>query len=300
MIDALSLAAVEGASVFGVIAPEFRDAWKANHERVCDGEKLTWEYDIIGFSGSRRHMETHAVPLLLPDGMSAQLAITRDITQGKEHDRRTREREHRYRQVLQALPTAIYTTDANGKITFFNRAAVELAGRTPELGSDEWCVSWRLYHADGTPMPHDTCPMAVALKERRPVTDQEAIAERPDGSRVRFVPYPTPIFDRGGNLVGAVNMLLDVTERHEAEMRSALLATIVASSDDAIISKTLDGTITSWNHGAKRIFGYTAEEMIGQHIKRLIPSELHPEEDDILARLGRGEHIDHFETVRLA
>jgi PAS domain S-box-containing protein len=116
---------------------------------------------------------------------------------------------------------------------------------------------------------------------------------------VRFVPYPTPIFDRGGNLVGAVNMLLDVTERHEAELQSAMLANIVASSDDAIISKTLDGVITSWNHGATRIFGYTAEEMIGRDIRYLIPPELLSEEDDILARLGRGEHIDHFETVRL-
>jgi PAS domain S-box-containing protein len=299
MIEALNVAAVEGSSVFGVIAPEFRNAWKTNHERVCDGEKLTWEYDIIGLAGSRRHMETHAVPFTLPDGTSAQLAITRDITQGKEYERRTREREYRYRQVLQALPMAIYTTDAEGKITFFNRAAVELAGRTPELGSDEWCVAWRLYHADGTPMPHDTCPMAVALKERRPVTDQEAIAERPDGSRVRFVPHPTPIFDRGGNLVGAVNMLLDVTERHEAELQSAMLANIVASSDDAIISKTLEGVITSWNQGATRIFGYSAEEMIGRNIRHLIPPELLSEEDDILARLGRGEHIDHFETVRL-
>src|SRR5690606_35550563 len=103
------------------------------------------------------------------------------------------------------------------------------------------------------------------------VTDQEVIAERPDRSRARFVPYPTPIFDRGGNLVGAVNMLLDVTERHETEMQSALLANLVASSDDAIISKTLGGIITSWNKGATRIFDYTAEEMIGQHIKRLIP-----------------------------
>jgi PAS domain S-box-containing protein len=300
MIEAADKAAIEGKSVFDVIAPEFRDTWKVNHERVCNGEKLTWEYDIIGLSGSRRHLSTHAVPFVLTDGTSAQLAITRDVTQGKELDRRTREREHRYRQVLQALPTAIYTTDAEGKVTFFNRAAAELAGRTPELGSDEWCITWRLYHADGTPMPHDQCPMAVALKERRPVADQEAIAERPDGSRVRFVPYPTPIFDRGGNLVGAVNMLLDVTERHEAERQSSMLANIVASSDDAIISKTLDGTITSWNQGAARIFGYTAEEMVGQHIKRLIPPELYPEEDDILARLARGEHIDHFETVRLA
>jgi PAS domain S-box-containing protein len=117
---------------------------------------------------------------------------------------------------------------------------------------------------------------------------------------VRFLPYPTPLRDASGRLIGAINLLMDVSERYRADMESARLASIVASSDDAIISKTLEGRITSWNAGAARIFGYEANEMIGQPIIRIIPPELHGEEQEIIARLTRGELIDHYETVRVA
>jgi PAS domain S-box-containing protein len=203
-------------------------------------------------------------------------------------------------ELLEALPVAVYTTDAEGRITFYNQAAADLWGHHPELGSSQWCGSWRLYWPDGRPLPHGECPMAVALKEGRQVRGLEAIAERPDGTRVRFLPYPTPLRDASGRLVGAINLLMDITERHEASMESARLASIVASSDDAIISKTLDGRITSWNASATRIFGYHANEMIGQPITRIIPPELHAEESEIIAQLKRGERIDHYETVRVA
>jgi PAS domain S-box-containing protein len=203
-------------------------------------------------------------------------------------------------ELLEALPVAVYTTDADGRITFYNRAAAELWGHHPELGTSQWCGSWRLYWPDGRPLPHGECPMAIALKEGREVRGVEAIAERPDGTRVRFQPYPTPLRDSSGRLIGAINLLMDITERHDADLESARLAAIVVSSDDAIISKTLDGRITSWNAGAMRIFGYDASEMIGQPILRLIPPELHGEEKEILARLQRGERIEHYETVRVA
>jgi len=120
-------------------------------------------------------------------------------------------------EIIDALPAAIYATDAEGRLTHFNRAAVELSGRVPELGTDHWCVTWKLFYPDGKPMRHDECPMAVCLREQRPVLDAEAIAERPDGTRFWFQPYPTPLFDESGILIGGINMLLDITERKNAE-----------------------------------------------------------------------------------
>lgn len=134
-----------------------------------------------------------------------------------------RERERRFHELLDALPAAIYTTDAAGRITYFNDAAAEMWGHRPRLGTDEWCGSWKLYWPDGTPLEHGDCPMAIALKENRAVRGMEAIAERPDGTRVPFIPYPTPLHDEAGRLVGAVNMLVDITERKRTEEQQALM-----------------------------------------------------------------------------
>jgi PAS domain S-box-containing protein len=149
--------------------------------------------------------------------------IARDITERREVRRKLEESEQRLQDLLAAIPAAIYTTDARGRITYFNEAAVELAGRTPTIGSDEWCVSWKLFNPDGTPLPHDECPMAVALKEGRAIRNAEAIAERPDGTRVPFIPYPTPLRDGSGKVVGAINMLADISERKQAETQQRLL-----------------------------------------------------------------------------
>lgn len=366
-------------------------------------------------------------------------------------------------EMLQALPAAIYTTDAQGHITSFNEAAAALWGCRPELGKSEFCGSWKLYQPDGTPLPHDQCPMALALRQKRPIRGMEAIAERPDGSRVPFIPYPTPLFDASGQLAGAINMLVDISEQKRSERALArhsheqavlyeftdrlyrastqnevyeaaldaitaalgcnrasillfdgagvmrfvawrglsdgyrraveghspwapdvkdpqpisipnidtadldqtlkatvrsegigalafiplvangapigkfmtyyespnefqsaetdlaltiarqlsfgierisgdragrLLASIIATSDDAIVSKDLNGIVTSWNQGAERIFGYAAKEIIGRSILTIIPLDRHNEEVDIIQRIRRGERVDHYETVR--
>jgi PAS domain S-box-containing protein len=148
--------------------------------------------------------------------------VIQDVTEAKLLEDRLRESEQHMRDLLEALPAAVYTTDATGRITFYNKAAVEMSGRTPQAG-DLWCVTWRLYNPNGTPLPHDECPMAVALKENRAVRGVEAIAERPDGTRVPFIPYPTPLHDANGKLIGAINMLVDITERKEAEYRQKIL-----------------------------------------------------------------------------
>ncbi len=416
------------------------------------------------------------------------LATLQDITQRKRLEDMHRDTEKRFRTIFDALPTAIYMTDAEGSITFYNRAAVELAGREPELGKDKWCVSWRLRHTDGSLLPHDECPMAQALKQKRPIRGVEAFAERPDGTLIPFIPYPTPLFSPSGEMTGAVNMLVDISERKLAEAalrakterldalngiarslsrdldlerivqavtdnatqlagakfgaffynvtdaegerfdlftmsgapreaferfgmprRTAVfaptfdgegivrsddirkdprygqsdphhgmpeghlpvvsylavpvvsrsgkvhgglffghdqpgmfgaeaeetvaaiaahaalaldnanllqdarremenrrraddvarrLASIVESSEDAIVSKSLDGIIQTWNRGAERLFGYSAAEAVGQSILMLIPGELRDEEPRIISRIREGERVDHFETKR--
>jgi PAS domain S-box-containing protein len=205
------------------------------------------------------------------------------------------EREHYYRHMLEALPVAIYTTDAAGKITYYNQAAADLAGRRPQLGSDEWCVTWRLYHPDGTPLPHDECPMALTLKQGRPIRGQEAIAERPDGTRVPLMPYPTPLFDSDGTLVGAVNLLMDISDQKRAQAQAVQMKALLEErverrtqalaetadklkeseqtfrllvqsvTDYAIFMLNPEGHVANWNAGAQRIKGYTRGEVVGRH-----------------------------------
>ena len=120
-------------------------------------------------------------------------------------------------KVVELLPAAVYITDAQGRLTYYNAAAAQLWGYDPPLGDSLWCGSWRLYWPDGRPMPHDQCPMAIAIKENRAVRGMEAVAERPDGGRVRFMALPTPLRDEKGALIGALNMLVDVTDRRQTE-----------------------------------------------------------------------------------
>jgi len=127
--------------------------------------------------------------------------------------------------MLNALGVAVYTTDPEGHLIFYNEAAAQFWGRRPELG-EMWCGSYKLFHPDGTPMPHETCPMAIALLEGRELRGVEAVAERPDGTRVAFTPYPTVLRDADGTIVGAVNVLVDVTDR--ARVEDSLRATAEA------------------------------------------------------------------------
>ncbi|MDB5648746.1 MAG: hypothetical protein JWL62_266 [Hyphomicrobiales bacterium] len=119
-------------------------------------------------------------------------------------------------EALDQLPAPIYVTDAEGVLTYYNRACIPFSGRTPRVGEDKWCVTWELYTADGHRLPHDQCPMATAIHERRPVRGVEAIALRPDGTHVLFQPSPTPLYDTNGDFIGAINILAEIEGRKPA------------------------------------------------------------------------------------
>jgi PAS domain S-box-containing protein len=149
-----------------------------------------------------------------------------------------------WRSVLDELPVPIYTTDTDGAVTYWNRACVEFAGREPQLGRDRWCVTWKIFTTTGDFMPHDQCAMADAIRQQRIVRDCIAIAERPDGSRRAFRPYPTPLFDQHGSLCGAVNMLVDVTSEqsealHEQAERCRRLARALYSRESMTVLQTI-------------------------------------------------------------
>ena len=158
-------------------------------------------------------------------------------------------------EVLDAIPAPLYVTDPAGTITYYNPACIEMVGRTPELGRDKWCVSWRLYTPDGEFVPHDQCPMAVAIRERRAVRDAEAVAERPDGRRVHFIPFPTPVFDAEGEFTGAVNLLLDVTDQRTPRYlrdQAARCRRLANSSTDAAMAETLQRMALAYDEQADK------------------------------------------------
>jgi len=250
--------------------------------------------------GGRRHIIPYPQPLFNSTGeMTGAVNVLVDITEQKQIKKALQESELRYRNLIHGLPAAIYTTDADGVITMYNQAAVQLWGRAPELGKDLWCGSLKIYDRDGiTEIPLDECPMAVALKEKRKVTVKEPfIVETPTGERKWFLPHPEPVFDSNGNMTGAVNMLFDVTEHKRAEEQSGKLAAIVQSSEDAIFSMNLEGIVTSWNPAAERLYGYSAEEIIGRSFRILMPDESHAREE--IERIRKGELIRQRDVKRM-
>jgi PAS domain S-box-containing protein len=189
------------------------------------------------------------------------------------------ESESIHRQLLQGLPAATYTCDSNGRITFFNEAAAKLWGREPKLGVDLWCGSWKIYRTDGTPLPLDTCPMGIALKEGRAVYGEEIVVERPNGERLNVLPHPRPIFNSEGKVVAAVNMLIDITDLkrvdnalRESEIR---FRTVANTAPVLIWMSDQNRHCTFFNKGWLDFTGRTMEEEIGNGwLKGIHPDDL--------------------------
>lgn len=201
--------------------------------------------------------------------------------------------------VLDQLPIPVYKCDTEGYVVSYNKAALELWGMEPEPGVSKFGGAWKVFDADGQALMPENCPMARCLAEKIPVKGGQVIIQRPDGSKRRVQSHPVPILSEDGVLIGAINTLVDITETVQGEEKQAMLATIVDTSDDAIVSKTLQGIITSWNKAAERMFGYSESEAIGKHISLIIPPERLAEEEYIIGEIVSGKKVDHFETIRM-
>ena len=262
--------------------------------RLKAGEDLhQQEARLLCKDGSIKHVLIDANVLWEKDEFVHTRCVMLDITQRKRAEKALRENERSLRELVEGLGVALYTTDAAGRLTFYNDAAAELWGRRPKVGEDEWCGSLRLYWPDGRTMPHGECPMAVTLKENRPVRGVEAIAERPDGTRVAFLPYPTPIRDASGTLVGAVNVLMDITQRKQAEeaLRVSELRykSLFEYNLDAVFSLDLGYRFTSANPACEIISGYNIDELLHAEFGQLLVTEDIERARDAFERALAGE-----------
>ncbi len=189
------------------------------------GQNYKVEYRLAPVTGGacdERWVAVEGTVVRNTDGEPTRLlGVSRDITARKQIEDRLQKSERVSRELLGALPAAIYVTDAAGHILYCNQSAVDLWGGAPILGKDKWSDLSQFRHADGTPMAQADCPTEIALKQGRIVRGQEAIIERKDGSRVPIIPYPTPLYDEKGAVAGVINMTVDISERKKAELALA-------------------------------------------------------------------------------
>jgi PAS domain S-box-containing protein len=207
---------------------------------------------------------------------------------GRERTRGSTDRKDKYRALFESNPDAVFLTIPDGRIRAANPAACVMFGMT----EDEICRAGREGLIDRSD-PRYTAGLVERARTGK-IHLWEVQCVRKDGSR--FLAEVSSVVLEGGK--AAFVILRDITARKQLEERAARLAAVMESSDDAILAKTLEGKITFWNEAAEKIYGYSAEEVIGQSVSSLLPEDNQNEVYEILQRIRRGEMVHHYETVR--
>ena len=288
-------------------APKAKAAWD---QAVQSGTAYKAEYRIRRNDGLFRWVASRGQQILAGDGQVPKWAGTcvdiHDQKYAAEEralpaepvsvQENLRENTTGLESAVQAPKFGLWDCDLQtGAVSFSPEYKRQLGYQDEKLAADFYDLEVRLHPEDRAQV---TQSLRAYLADPGPSYEAEYRLRGKDGSYRLMLALAEMIRDSQGRPCRILGCQVDLTERKSAEEERARLAAIVESSDDAIIGKTLDGIITSWNQGAKHLFGYTAEEMIAQPVSRLIPADRLNEEPDILARLRRGERVDHFETVR--
>jgi PAS domain S-box-containing protein len=282
---------------FALVHPEDRERVRTlSASAMQSGQPMQGEWRIVWPDGSIHWISAQWRVLMNEQGEPARvIGVNSDITERKQAEENLRRSEERFRLAAQAAKISAYEWNV------LTDAVLRSAGSTPLLEHDEpreitgQQEASRIHPDDR----EDVSAVVAALSPENPLYHVSYRYTRPSGNVTFQESHGIAHFDDSGKLLRIIGMVADITERKLAEESQARLAAIVESSEDAIISKTLEGIITSWNSGAQRVFGYTSEEAIGCPITTIIPPELRDEERTILSKLQSGERIEHFETVRV-
>lgn len=256
--------------------------------------EVTHTFSNIG----ERIMLLNAREIINKDNSEKLILVSiEDITDLKKAEKILSKSGEYLRQVVKELPAGVYSCDANGLITSFNNAAVKLWGREPEIGKENWCGSWKMFKPDGTPIPLDNCPMAIALAEGRAIMGEEIIIERPDGSRSTVLVYPQPEFDLSGKIIGAINMVIDITEIKKAERvlrKSEEHFRLMADTmPQKVWTSDAEGNLNYFNSCWFEYTGLMYEDLKGSGWEKVIhPDDLKETKKNWLESIKNGENFE--------
>lgn len=254
--------------------PDFKERARQHFEdAVINGTSFNLELKGIHVKGHEIWLSIRGKAIRVNNKTEKLIGAIQDITQQKTADIALSESERKLHFVLDALPVVVYLTDANGYITNYNKTAADLWGKSVLKDAVKWSGSHKLYLSSGAFISDEECPMAVAIKQNKIIYGEELISECPQGTRTNMIVFVTPYTNVQGEVIGALNVLVDITERKQLEEKLTSLSLVARKTSNAVIISDAEGRITWVNQSFTRISGYSMAEAIGKKPEELLHCE---------------------------